>query len=314
MRKRKDDEEVKSSGVHYKQSFGDKVISVITYIVYSIFAFVCTYPFYYIFINSISSNQLSERGKVIFWPKEVHFTNYASVMKISGFFDAFKVSLARTVIGTVVAVFTSAFLGFMFTRNTMWGRKFWFRFVAATMYFNAGVIPLYITMTNLHLTNTFWCYILPTAIVPFYMILCKTFVEAVPQELSDAASIDGAGTLRIFFNIMVPVLKPILATVAVFTAVNQWNAFQDTLLYITDKKYYTLQFVLYQYINQASSIKALLNGTSGSANIVASMAKMQTATSIRMTVTIVVVIPILLVYPFFQKYFTKGIMIGAVKG
>jgi len=314
MKKRRKDEELKSSGVHYKQSFADRLISIITYIVYSIFAFVCVYPFYYIFINSISSNQLSERGKVIFWPKEVHFTNYASVMKIDGFFDAFIVSLERTVIGTLFAVFSSAFLGYMFTRNTMWGRKFWFRVVAATMYFNAGIIPLYITMNNLHLTNNFWCYILPMAISPFYMILCKTFIEAVPQELSDAASIDGAGTLRIFFNIMLPVIKPILATVAIFTAVNQWNAFQDTLLYITDKKYYTLQFVLYQYINQASSIKALLNGSSSSANIAASMAKMQTATSIRMTVTIVVVIPILLVYPFFQRYFTKGIMIGAVKG
>jgi len=314
MGKRNKEDRVKSSGVHYKPSIGDRIISIITYIVYSIFAFVCVYPFYYIFINSISSNQLSERGKVIFWPKEVHFTNYASVMKISGLFDAFKMSLARTVVGTVFAVFSSAFLGYMFTRDTLWGRKFWFRFVALTMYFNAGIIPLYITMTNLHLLNNFWVYILPMAISPFYMILCKTFVESVPKELSDAASIDGAGTLRIFFKIMVPVIKPIIATCAIFTAVLQWNAFQDTLLFITDKKYYTLQFVLYQYINQASSIKALLNGSSSSANIAASMAKMQTATSIRMTVTIVVVAPILLVYPFFQKYFTKGIMIGAVKG
>lgn len=314
MGKRKKEEEYKPSGVHYKESFGDKVINFITYVVYSIFAFVCVYPFYYIFINSISSNQLSERGKVLFWPKEVHFTNYASVMKIAGLFDAFKISLARTVVGTIFTVFTSAFLGYMFTRKTMWGRKFWFRIVAATMYFNAGIIPLYITLTNLHLTNNFWVYILPLAISPFHMILCKTFVESVPNELQDAASIDGAGTLRIFFNIMLPVIKPIVATVAVFTAVNQWNAFQDTLLFITDKKLYTLQFVLYQYINQASSIKALLNGSSSSANIAASMAKMQTATSIRMTVTVVVVAPVLLVYPFFQRYFTKGIMIGAVKG
>jgi ABC-type glycerol-3-phosphate transport system permease component len=169
-------------------------------------------------------------------------------------------------------------------------------------------------MTNLKLIDNFWVYILPTAISPFYMILCKTFIEATPGELRDAAMIDGAGTLTIFFRIMLPVIKPILATVAIFTAVNQWNAFQDTLIYITDKKLYTLQFVLYQYITQSSSIKALLNGSSSSANIAASMAKMQTATSVRMTVTIVVVTPILLVYPFFQRYFTKGIMIGAVKG
>ncbi len=303
-----------SPKVHYKRSFGDILISIITYIVYTGFAFVCVYPFYYIFINSISDNQLSERGKVLFLPKGIHFTNYASVMKLEGLFDAAKISLARTLIGTVVVVFTSAFLGYMFTSKTMWGRKFWYRVIAATMYFNAGIIPLYITMSNLKLVNNFWIYILPTAISPFYMILCKTFVEAIPGELKDAAMIDGAGTLTIFFRIMIPVIKPILATVAIFTAVNQWNAFQDTLIYITDKKLYTLQFVLYQYITQSSSIKALLNGSSSSANIAASMAKMQTATSVRMTVTIVVVTPILLVYPFFQRYFTKGIMIGAVKG
>lgn len=314
MGRKRREEEYAPSSVHYKQSFGDRLISIITYIVYTFFAFVCVYPFYYIFINSISSNQLSERGKVLFWPKEVHFTNYASVMRIEGLFNAAKMSLARTVVGTIVAVFSSAFLGYMFTRNTMWGRKFWFRVVAATMYFNAGIIPWYITMANLKLTNNFWGYIWPMAISPFYMILCKTFVEQQPKELQEAAAIDGAGTLKIFFKIMVPIIKPILATVAVFTAVNQWNALQDTLLIVTDKKYYTLQFVLYQYINQASSIKALLNGSSSSANIAASMAKMQTATSIRMTVTIVVVTPILLVYPFFQRYFTKGIMIGAVKG
>ncbi len=302
------------SGVHYKRSFGDRLISAITYVVYSLFAFVCVYPFYYIFINSISDNQLSERGKIIFFPKGVHFTNYIQVMKLEGLFDAAKISIGRTAIGTVLVVFTSAFLGYMFTRDSMWGRKFWFRFIACTMYFNAGIIPLYITMSNLHLTNTFWIYILPTAISPFYMILCKTFIEATPIELQDAAMIDGAGTLTIFFRIMLPVIKPILATVAIFTAVIQWNAFQDTLIYVTDKKLHTLQFVLYQYINASSNIKALLNGTSSSANIAASMAKMQTATSVRMTVTIVVVTPILLVYPFFQKYFTKGIMIGAVKG
>lgn len=310
----KEKEEFKSSGVHYKQSFGDRLISVFTYLIYSVFAFVCIYPFYYILINSISDNQMSDRGKIIFIPKGVHFTNYASVIKIEGLLDAFTVSVGRTVIGTAIAVFSSAYLGYMFTRKTMWGRKFWFRFIAATMYFNAGIIPWFITMNNLHLTNNFWGYILPMAISPFYMILCKTFIEAIPGELQDAAMIDGAGVLRIFFSIMLPVIKPILATVAIFTAVNQWNAFQDTLLLVTDKKLYTLQFVLYQYINQASSFKAALNGSSSTASMAASLARMQTATSIRMTVTVVVVTPILLVYPFFQKYFTKGIMIGAVKG
>lgn len=304
----------KPKKVKYKVSFGDRLISVITYIVYTIFAFVCAYPFYYIFINTISSNDLSQRGKVLFWPKEVHFNNYVQVMKIPGLFQAFKVSVARTVIGTLLTVVIAAFLGFMFTRETLWHRKLWYRMVAATMYFNAGIIPWFITMKNLGLTNSFWVYIFPVAVQPFYIILCKTFVESIPKELQDAAEIDGAGTLRVFFQIIIPVIKPILATVVIFAAVAQWNSFQDTLLLVTNEDLYTLQYTLYQYINKASSLKALVNSSTSSAAMAASLAHAQTATSIRMTVTIVVVTPIILVYPIFQRFFTKGIMIGAVKG
>lgn len=299
--------------IKYKVSLTDRLISVVTYLIYTFFAFVCAYPFYYIFINSISANNLSERGKILFWPKEIHFNNYSQVLKIPDLFNALKVSVERTVVGTAFTVVIAAFLGYMFTRETLWKRKFWYRMVAATMYFNAGIIPWFITMKNLGLTNNFWGYIFPVAVQPFYVILCKTFVESVPHELQDAAEIDGAGTLRVFFSIIIPVIKPILATVAIFAAVAQWNSFQDTLLLVTDPKLNTLQFTLYQYLNQASSLKALVNSSSG-LNLAASLAHAQTATSIRMTVTVVVVTPIILVYPIFQKFFTKGIMIGAVKG
>lgn len=296
-----------------KTSIGDKILSAVTYLVYTLFAFVCAYPFYYIFINSISANNLSERGKVVFWPKGLHFTNYINVLKIPDLFNALMISVERTVIGTALTVIIAAFLGYMFTRETLWKRKFWYRFVVATMYFNAGIIPWYLTMRNLGLTNNFWGYIFPVIVSPFYIVLCKTFVESIPKELQDAAEIDGAGTLKIFFRIMIPVIKPILATIAIFAAVAQWNAFQDTLLLVTDNKLYTLQFTLYQYLNQASSLKALVNSTTSS-NLAASLASAQTATSIRMTVTIVVVTPIILIYPIFQRFFVKGIMIGAVKG
>ena len=297
-----------------KTSTGDKIIDVVTYIVYALFAFVCVYPFYYIIINSISANNLSERGKVVFWPLEVHFKNYESVIKIPGLWDAARTSILRTVIGTVLTVMIAAFLGYMFTRQTMWHRKLWYRMVTVTMYINAGIIPWFLTMKLLGMTNNFWGYIFPMIIQPFYIVLCKTYCESVPQALQDAAEIDGAGTLRIFWAIMLPVIKPILATIAVFAAVNQWNAFQDTLLLMTKKELYTLQYVLFQYINQASSLKALVSNNTSSAALMASLAHAATATSIRMTVTVVVVFPIMCVYPFFQKFFTKGIMIGAVKG
>lgn len=297
-----------------KRSFSDKVISVVTYAIYSIFAFLCAYPFYYIFINSISANNLSERGKVILWPKGLHFKNYINVMKIPGLFRSLQVSVARAFIGTLLTVIIAAFLGYMFTRESLWRRKLWYRFVVVTMYFNAGIIPWFITMDNLGLRNNFWAYIFPVAVSPFYIVLCKTFVESVPKELQEAAEIDGAGTLTIFFRIMIPVIKPILATVAIFAAVAQWNSFQDTLLLVTDDKLYTLQYTLYQYLTKATSLKALINSTSTTTDLAASLASAQTATSIRMTATIVVVTPIILIYPLFQKFFTKGIMIGAVKG
>ena len=297
---------------HIHRSFSDQLINVITYIVYAFFTFVCLYPFYYLIINSISANNLSERGKVIFWPQEVHFTNYKNLATIPGLTDAAIMSVLRTVVGTIMTVMIAAFLGYMFTRQTLWKRKFWYRFVAITMYFNAGIIPWYLAMKTIGLTNNFWGYILPTVIQPFYIILCKTYCESVPQALQDAAEIDGAGTLRIFFRIMLPVIKPILATIAIFAAVNQWNAFQDTLLLMRDKRLYTLQYVLYQYITQASSIK--ISASTTTTDVAAAMATTATATSIRMTVTVVVVIPVMMIYPFFQRFFTKGIMIGAVKG
>ncbi|MBQ6515415.1 MAG: carbohydrate ABC transporter permease [Clostridia bacterium] len=294
------------------RTFSDQLINVITYIVYAFFTFVCLYPFYYLIINSISANNLSERGKVIFWPLEIHFTNYKNLATIPGLTDAAVMSVLRTVVGTVMTVMIAAFLGYMFTRQTLWRRKLWYRFVAITMYFNAGIIPWYLAMKTIGLTNNFWGYILPTVIQPFYIILCKTYCESVPQALQDAAEIDGAGTLRIFFRIMLPVIKPILATIAIFAAVNQWNAFQDTLLLMRDKRLYTLQYVLYQYITQASSIK--ISASTTTTDIASALATSATATSIRMTVTVVVVIPVMMIYPFFQRFFTKGIMIGAVKG
>ena len=296
-----------------RHSFGDNMLAVVCYIIFALCALICIYPFYYIFINTISANDLSARGVILFWPKGLHFKNYLSALRIDGLFQAAKISVLRTIIGTVGTVGASAFLGFMFTEDNMWHRKLWYRLVVATMYFNAGIIPWYLTMRNLHLTNNFWGYIFPAVVSPFYIILTKTFVESVPKELQEAAQIDGAGIMKIFFKVMLPVIKPIMATVAIFSAVNQWNSFQDTLLLVTDTKLYPLQFILYQYLNQASSLAGLAN-TNNSASMAAAVATSQTPTSVRMTVTIIVVIPIILVYPIFQRYFVKGIMIGAVKG
>lgn len=291
---------------------GESVFVIGNYIFFGALTILCFYPFYYLIINSISANDLSAAGEILLLPKQIHFRNYAKVLRLSGLTQAIFVSIARTVLGTVGTVLASAYLGFMFTQEKMWKRKVWYRIVIITMYFNAGMIPMYITMKNLHLTNTFWVYILPAIVQPFNIILVKTYIESIPKALQEAAEIDGAGLMKVFSSVILPTCKPILATVAIFAAVGQWNSFQDTLLYITDQKLYSLQYLLYTYINQANSIASMAKN-SGTANL-ANVATTLTATSVRMTVAVVVVLPILFVYPFFQKYFVKGIMIGSVKG
>ena len=295
-----------------ERGFASRAFDVVNYLVFGIFTLMCVYPFYYIFINTISDNTLTARGLVMFYPIGVHFSNYVQVLKIAGLAQATLISVARTVLGTGLTVFASAFVGYLVTKEKMWHRKFWYRFIIATMYFNAGIIPWYILMMNLHLTNNFLAYIIPGIVSPFNIILVKTYVESIPAALEESAQIDSAGYWTRFTRIVLPLCTPILATVTVFSAVGQWNSFQDTLFLMTDRNLYTLQFLLYRYINESNALATILKNTNGAVNVNISL--VQTPTSVRMTVTMIVVAPILLVYPFFQRYFVGGIMIGAVKG
>jgi putative aldouronate transport system permease protein len=290
-------------------------LDVSLYIIFTIITFLCIYPFYYLIINTISANDLSANGDIIFLPRQLHLENYKEVFKIPGLGNAAFISFARTILGTFLSVVASGFLGFMFTQEKMSGRRFLYRFTILTMYFSAGLIPWYITMNNLNLTNNFLAYIIPGMVSPFNIILVKTYVESTPKSLQEAAEIDGASILTVFLRVMIPLCKPILATVAIFSAVGNWNSFQDTLLLVTDDKLYTLQYILYKYINQASSLANLIKSNAGSiGTIISNAATEQTATSVRMTVSVIVVLPIMLVYPIFQRFFIKGIMIGSVKG
>jgi putative aldouronate transport system permease protein len=304
-------EERRTRDVH-KSSFGDKLFHVANYIGFGIFTLICVFPFYYLFIQTISDNSLSAGGQITWYPEGIHFNNYFEVLKVKGLADAALVSVGRTVIGTVATVLGSAFLGYLFTKRKMAGRVFWYRFVVITLYFNAGIIPWFIIMMNLNLTNNFWAYILPVIVSPFYVILVKTFVESLPESLEESAEIDGAGIMVLFTRIVFPLIMPIAATIAIFSAVSQWNSFIDTVFLMTDSKYYTLQYVLYKYLNESNSLAAIIRSGQSLENM--DLSKVQTATSIRTTVAMIVVAPILLVYPFFQRFFVKGILIGSVKG
>ena len=286
------------NGVQLDRSFTDRLISVITYVVYAIFAFVCIYPFYYIFINSISANNLSERGKVIFYPMEVHFQNYANVAKIPGLMNAARISVLRTVIGTALTVIVAGFLGYMFTRQTLWKRRFWYRFVVVTMYFNAGIIPWYLTMDKLGMTNNFWGYIFPTIIQPFYIILCKTFCESVPKELQDAGEIDGAGTLRIFFSIMLPNVKNAIITVFLFSFVWNWGEYYLSKQFLgsDNRSIMTALSMLRMDLSQVSALAGVQLGT----NPEKIVTRMQAG-------CLLTVAPMLIMFVFTQRFLADSI-------
>lgn len=240
--------------------------------------------------------------------------NYIALKNVGDLFQSFLVTLSRTILGTALMVLASCFVGYLVTKKEMWARKFWYRFLIITMYFNAGIIPWFMTMEMLGLTNNYLAYIIPAIVQPYNIILVKTYIESIPAEMEESAAIDGASYMTIFTKIIWPLAKPILATIAIFGAVGNWNSFQDSLILMqANPKLFTLQHILYNYLNKSTNLGALMStGTTGLSD--AMRASLYNQKVIKYTISMVTAIPILLVYPFMQKYFVKGIMLGAVKG
>ena len=297
----------------YRTRPGDMLFNLINYLIFILFTVACIFPFYYLFINTISDNDLVVKGVINFIPRGLHLDNYKSLLNVSDLSNAFLISVGRTLLGTAFMVAASAFVGYLVTKQEMWGRKFWYRFLIITMYFNAGLIPWFLNMQMLGLTNTFWAYIIPGIVAPYNIILVKTYIESIPAELEESAQIDGATHMVIFRKIIWPLSKPILATIAIFGAVGHWNSFTDSLILMQSAPtLYTLQHRLYIYLNTASNLSALME--SGGQVSDAVLKSALSAKVIKYTISMVTVIPILVVYPFMQRYFEKGIMLGAVKG
>ncbi len=297
----------------YKSRPGDIVFNFFNYLIFGLFTLACIFPFYYLFINTISDNDLVIKGMINFIPRGIHFDNYKSLLSVSDLSNAFIVSVSRTILGTALMVLASGFVGYLVTKEEMWGRKFWYRFLIITMYFNAGLIPWFMNMQMLGLTNTFWAYIIPGIVAPYNIILVKTYIESIPAELEESAQMDGATYMTVFRKIIWPLSKPILATIAIFGAVGNWNSFTDSLMLMqSSPELYTLQHRLYIYLNQASNLSALME--SGGQVSDAIIKSALSGKVIKYTISMVTVIPILIVYPFMQRYFEEGIMLGAVKG
>lgn len=313
MAKKKKIKESDATGVMYKATPIDRAFDIVNHIGFILFTIVCIFPFYYLFINTISKNELVRKGAIYFIPKGIHLDNYAKLMQVNDLSNAFIVSFARTILGTVLMVLASAFIGYLVTKQEMWGRQFWYRFLVITMYFNAGLIPWYLNMSMLGLTNNFAAYIIPGIVAPYNIILVKTYIESIPAELEESAFIDGASHMTVFRKIILPLSKPILATIAIFGAVGHWNSFQDSLILMSNaSELYTIQHRLYIYLNQSSNLAAVVGGSPADAGKLAE--DLLDTKILKYTVSMVTIIPILLVYPFLMKYFEKGIMLGAVKG
>lgn len=297
-----------------KRSRGDKIFDFANTFFMIVFAFLCIYPFYYIIINSVSNNHLAEMGRVVWRVVDFHLENVKSVVQIPGLGRALGISVVRTVLGTIISCCSSMILGYSMSRKELWGRKIWYRMIVITMYFSAGLIPTYLVYSKLGLVNNPLIYIIGSFTPAYNMILCKTYIEnGIPDSLEEAAIIDGGGYLVRIFKIVFPLSKPIIATIALFDAVGHWNSYMDYVIYFTGTKWETLQALLYTYLKRADLLKAIMKSTQ-SMNLMEQMETALNSTVANYAITVINVVPVLIVYPFFQKYFTQGIMIGAVKG
>lgn len=268
----------------------------------------CIYPFYCLLVSSLSDPKQTE-GWFLIFPTNIAFNSYKEIIGNSKILLPVFISAFRAAAGTIITLVCCSLFAYLVTQKELPLRKAIYKYVVITMYLNAGMIPWVITMVSYGLKNNIWVYIIPTAMSAYYIILIKTYFENIPAELEESARIDGAGFFITFFKIILPVSAPILGAVAMFSIVAQWNSWYDNLMLVQDNDLKTLQLTLYQIIQ---NMKVVMNDpkTAGTAMLL----NRPSILSVRSAIAMLTVIPILAVYPFMQKYFTSGIMVGAVKG
>ena len=284
------------------------IANCINIIIMAFLTFVCIYPMWYIFINSLSSAQAINLGVYVL-PQEFTLEAYKEMLEIDGLISSIGIAFARTIIGTILTLFCSSFCAYLLSDRDMPWKSFVYRFFILTMYINAGFIPYYLVISNIGLKNNFLVYVIPGAVSAYFIILIKTYIESIPGELVESAEMDGAGIVKIYFRIILPLAKPILACIVVFAAVNQWNAWSDDMYFMQGRKaadLHCLQYLLYTKL-QSNIVTSTAGAAAGALPKVSSQ-------SLRMAMSFITIIPILCVYPYMQRFFTKGIMLGAVKG
>lgn len=289
-----------------RKSKEDWILDIIIYTLAVVILFITVYPFYYVFMLSFNEGLDASLGGIYWLPRKFTLTNYSKFFTDWKWVRGLGVTVARTVIGTFLGVLFTTLVAYGISFKDLIGRKAYMTFIIICMYFSGGIIPYYTLLRGLHLIDTFWVYIVPGMLNLFYITIGRTFFEGIPDSLRESAKIDGASELRIFAKIIMPISKPFMATLALFIGVAHWNNWYDSTFFVKTKTLRTLPYLMMEIINQFQTNAADLNAA-------AHQSTGTTSLSVQMAVMVISVVPIIFIYPFLQKYFVTGMMVGAVK-
>ncbi len=285
-------------------SMGSKIFDVVNYIILAFVGFIMLYPMWYVLVVSMSSAKYISLGEVTFFPKGITFEAYKRVFDSKNIWVGYRNTILYTVVGTAINLAMTALCAYPLSRKDFYGRKTMTVLITITMFISGGLIPLYLIINKIHLMNTMWAVILPSAISTYNMIIMRTSFQSIPDALVESAYLDGANDVVIFWKIILPLSKAIIATMVLFYSVSHWNSYFPAMLYLNSKSMYPVQVIMRDIIIGSDMSEA---GDTSALSMVSTI-------NYRYAVIIISLIPILLVYPFIQKYFTKGVMVGAVKG
>ncbi|MGQ8874792.1 carbohydrate ABC transporter permease [Paenibacillus sp. TSA_86.1] len=284
----------------------NRIFDIVNVTIISLFVLFCLAPFLHTIAISLSSNRAITSGEVTIFPKEFTWSAYGQVFSDNSMLYSLGFTTLLTIGTTILCMLFTIAAAYPLTKKKLKGRKLFMYIIIITMFFSGGIIPEYLLIRDLHLLNSVWALILPGLVSPFNLIILISFFRGIPESLEESAEIDGSSHVHTLFKIILPLSMPVLATLGLFYAVGRWNGFQDSLMYITDPKLYPLQLKLFQMVqNNMISELTLLEGASRTR---------LTPESLKAATVVFATLPILLVYPWLQKYFVSGSMLGAVKG
>ena len=294
---------------YYKETIGSRVFDAFNVLLMFLFMLTIIFPFWNQLCISFSDVSVNPVSNIVFAPKGFNTESYQKVFSDGRILRVAGVSVLRVLVGTVGTLLCTGLLAYVTTIEWFSGRKLLRRAFLFTMYFSAGLIPTYLAFISIGLYNTFWVYIIPGLFSAYYMLIISSYISNLPSALFEAARIDGATELKIYFRVVLPISIPVFAAIAVYCAVDQWNSWFDTTIYAPNGKWDTLQIYLRRVLLEIEALSMIEDSSKA-------LSKFKTLTpqSIRAATTIIVTVPIVCVYPFLQKYFMTGITIGAVKG